>query len=42
MEKKIIFTNGSRSHAENVTKRIGIDISLLMEYLIYETAEFHS
>ena len=23
--KKIIFTNGSRAHAENVTKRIGID-----------------
>jgi len=23
--KKIIFTNGSREHAENVTKRIGID-----------------
>ena len=23
--KKIIFTNGSRGHAENVTKRIGID-----------------
>ena len=24
-DKKIIFTNGSRSHAENVTKRIGIN-----------------
>ena len=24
-EKKIIFTNGSRAHAENVTKRIGIN-----------------
>ena len=23
--KKIIFTNGSRAHAKNVTKRIGID-----------------
>ena len=23
--KKIIFTNGSRAHAENVTRRIGID-----------------
>ena len=23
--KKFIFTNGSRSHAENVTKRIGVD-----------------
>ena len=23
--KKIIFTNGSRSHAENVTKRLGIE-----------------
>ena len=23
--KKIIFTNGSRAHAENVTKKIGID-----------------
>ena len=34
--KKIIFTNGSRAHAENVTKRIGID-SFLMGYLILET-----
>ena len=24
-DKKIIFTNGSRAHAENVTKRIGIN-----------------
>ena len=23
--KKIIFTNGSRAHAKNVTRRIGID-----------------
>ena len=23
--KKIIFTNGSREHAENVTKKLGID-----------------
>ena len=25
MEKNNFFTNGSRAHAENVTKRIGID-----------------
>ena len=25
LDGKIIFTNGSRAHAENVTKRIGID-----------------
>ena len=38
-DKKIIFTNGSRAHAENVTKRIGINrlfdgIKLNLTFLI--------
>ena len=34
--KKIIFTNGSRAHAENVTKKIGID-KLLTVFLTFGT-----
>ncbi len=37
--KKIIFTNGSREHAENVTKRLGID-SYFDDIFDIESADF--